>query len=257
MARLHPRYVEGLVPAVAAMLGIGIAWAADAARPIHHGRARLLALIVALAATVYYVERLLYGRQGVWFLALAGAVGALALAVLVRLSPPGTSGPRATLLGSATIALSLVAVLALPLSVNVTAIENRVSDAGYVGALPGEEQRQVSDYVRAHQGNARYELAAESATQIGSLIVQDARPVVILTTYDSRVFTSVAKLKRLIAQGEVRYAFLNSYCSRHASSINAACSAPAKWIRANGTDVSRQAGLSRDKVLWLLPGATP
>ena len=97
----------------------------------------------------------------------------------------------------------------------------------------------------------------ESATQIGSLIVQDARPVVILTTYDARVFTSVAKLKRLIAQGAVRYAFLNSYCSRHASTVNAACSAPAKWIRANGTDVSRQAGLSRPKVLWLLPGATP
>ena len=261
MARLHPRYVEGLVPAVAAMLGIGVAWAADATRPIDQdrrsARPRLLALIVALAATVYYVERLLYGRPGVWWVALAGAIGALAFAALTRLSPPAPGGLRAPLLGGATIALTLVAVLALPISVNVTAIDNRVSDAGYVGALPGEEQRQVSDYLRAHQGGARYEMAAESATQIGSLIVQDARPVVILTTYDARVFTSVAKLKRLIAQGAVRYAFLNSYCSRHASTVNAACSAPAKWIRANGTDVSRQAGLSRHKVLWLLPGATP
>jgi 4-amino-4-deoxy-L-arabinose transferase-like glycosyltransferase len=261
MARLHPRYVEGLVPAVAAMLGIGVAWAADATRPIdqdrHPGRPRLLALIVALAATVYYVERLLYGRPGVWWVALAGAIGALTFAALARLRPPAPGGLRAPLLGGATIALTLVAVLALPISVNITAIDNRVSDAGYVGALPGEEQRQVSDYLRAHQGSARYEMAAESATQIGSLIVQDARPVVILTTYDARVFTSVAKLKRLIAQGAVRYAFLNSYCSRHASTVNAACSAPAKWIRANGTDVSRQAGLSRHKVLWLLPGATP
>jgi 4-amino-4-deoxy-L-arabinose transferase-like glycosyltransferase len=257
MARLHPRYVEGLVPAVAAMLGIGVAWATDAARPIYRGRIRLLALIVALATTVYYVDRLLYGRPGVWWVALAGATGALALAALARLSPPAPSGLRTTLLGGATIALTLVAVLALPMSVNVTAINNRVSDAGYVGALPGEEQRQVSDYLRAHQGGARYEMAAESATQIGSLIVQDARPVVILTTYDARVFTSIAKLKRLIAQGAVRYAFLNSYCSRHASTVNAACSAPAKWIRAHGTDVSQQAGLSRHKVLWLLPGATP
>jgi 4-amino-4-deoxy-L-arabinose transferase-like glycosyltransferase len=261
MARLHPRYVEGLVPAVAAMLGIGVAWAADAARPIdqdrHSARPRMVALIVALAATVYYIERLLYGRPGVWWVALAGAIGALALAALARMSPPGPGGLRATLLGGATIALTLVAVLALPMSVNVTAIDNRVSDAGYVGALPGEEQRQVSGYLRAHQGRARYEMAAESATQIGSLIAQDARPVVILTTYDARVFTSIAKLKRLIAQGTVRYAFLNSYCSRHASTVNAACSAPAKWIRANGTDVSRQAGLSRHKVLWLLPGATP
>ena len=97
---------------------------------------------------------------------------------------------------------------------NVTAIENRVGDAGYVGALPGEEQRQVSSYLLAHQGSARYEMAAESATQIGSLIVQDARAVVILTTYEARVFTDVAKLKRLIARGEVRYAFLNTYCGR-------------------------------------------
>ncbi len=71
-----------------------------------------------------------------------------------------------------------------------------MTDAGYVGALPSEEQRLVSAYLRAHQGGARYELAAESATQIGSLIVQDARPVLILTTYDARVFTTVAELQR-------------------------------------------------------------
>ncbi len=87
--------------------------------------------------------------------------------------------------------------------------------------------------------------------------MQDARPVVILTTYEARVFTSVAKLQRLIAEGKVRYAFLETYCGKHTSPTNAACSAPAKWIRAHGTDVSRQAGLSRDKVLYLLPGAKP
>ena len=64
------------------------------------------------------------------------------------------------------------------MAVDITAIENRVSDAGYIGALPGEEQRELSAYLIAHQGGARYELAAESATGIGSLIVQDARPVV-------------------------------------------------------------------------------
>jgi 4-amino-4-deoxy-L-arabinose transferase-like glycosyltransferase len=252
MARLHPRYVEGFLPAVAALLGIGVAWAASGT-----GRARLIALGVALAASVYYVEQLLYGRPGVWWLTLAGALGALAFATLARLSPRASSTARVALISGATIAMTLLAVLALPVSVDVTAIENRVGDAGYVGALPGEEQRQVSSYLRAHQGGARYEMAAESATQIGSLIVQDARPVVILTTYEARVFTGVAKLKRLIARGEVRYAFLNTYCGRVASTVNAACSAPARWIRANGTDVSSQAGLTRHKVLWLLPGAKP
>ena len=55
----------------------------------------------------------------------------------------------------------------------------------------------------------------------------------------------------------MRYAFLNTYCAARATAVNAACSAPAKWVRAHGTDVSRQAGLQRGKVLWLLPGATP
>jgi hypothetical protein len=113
--------------------------------------------------------------------------------------------------------------------------------------------------VRAHQGGARYELAAESATQIGSLIVQDARPVVILTTYNARVFTRVAALRRLIAGGEVKYAFLNTFCGAGATfySNNAACSEPVRWIRAHGTDVSHAAGLSRGETLYLLPGAKP
>jgi hypothetical protein len=265
MARLHPRYVEGLVPAVAALLGIGVAWAASG-----RGRPRLIALLVGLAAVVYYVERLLYGRTGVWWVTLAAGTGAIALAALARVGPttnlrprphiPG-GGPanelRARSLSAATMALTLVAVLALPLSADVTAINAHVTDAGYVGALPSEEQRLLSAYLRAHQDGARYELAAESATQIGSLIVQDARPVLVLTTYGARVFTTVPRLQELIARGEVRYAFLNSFCGRRVSTLNAACSAPVLWVRAHGTDVSRQAGLGRAGVLWLLPGAKP
>ncbi len=224
---------------------------------------------MGLVAVVYYVERLLYGRTGVWWITLAAALGAIAFAALAQVGPrvprpePRETGGRseadrrASLLAGATIALTLVAVLALPLSADVTAIDFHVTDAGYVGALPTEEQRLLSSYLRAHQNGARYELAAESATQIGSLIVQDARPVLVLTTYGARVFTTVPRLQELIARGEVRYAFLNSFCGRRVSTQNAACSAPVRWVRAHGTDVSRQAGLSRAGVLWLLPGAKP
>ena len=71
------------------------------------------------------------------------------------------------------------------------------------------------------------------------------------------MFTSVAKLKRMIAAGQVRYAYLSTFCGRKASSVNAACSAPVLWIRAHGTDVSRAAGLQNHRVLYLLPGAKP
>jgi 4-amino-4-deoxy-L-arabinose transferase-like glycosyltransferase len=251
MARLHPRYVEGFTPAVAAMLGIGVAWASWRREWL-----RFAVLAVALVVSVYYAERLLYGRPGEWWIALAGALGALAFAGLARVPGP-SSLARALLAPGAVMAMTLIAALAISLSADFTAIDNHVTDAGYVGALPSAEQQPLSAYLRAHQRGARYEVAAESATQIGSLIVQDARPVLILTTYNGRVFTSVAQLQRLAAEGKVRYAFLNTFCSKHAASVNPACSAPAKWIRAHATDVSRAAGLKQHKTLWLLPGATP
>jgi 4-amino-4-deoxy-L-arabinose transferase-like glycosyltransferase len=256
MARLHPRYVEGFTPAVAAMLGIGAAWAASPPSDRRSANTRLTILAATLAITVFYAERLLYGTPGAWWVALAAALGAVASAGLARM--PGIPARLRSLLAPAmVVALTLVAVLSIPLSADVTSIENGVTDAGYVGALPSEEQRLVSSYLRAHQDGARYEVAAESATQIGSLIVQDARPVLVLTTYGARVFTPVTELQHLIAAGQVRYAFLNSFCGRHSSSLNAACSEPARWVRAHGTDVSRQAGLSQRKVLWRLPGAAP
>jgi 4-amino-4-deoxy-L-arabinose transferase-like glycosyltransferase len=250
MARLHPRYVEGFTPVVAAMLGIGVAWVTSS-----RGRLRLAILAGTLVLCLYYTERLLYGRPLVWWIALAGAVSALGVAGVARLSRIG-AGARPWLAG-AVAALTLVAVLAIPLKADVTAIHDHVTDAGYVGALPSEEQRLVSSYLRAHQQGARYEVAAESATQIGSLIVQDARPLIVLTTYNGRVFTSVAKLRRLAAEGKVRYAFLNTFCTHHAASLNPACSAPAKWVRAHGTDVSSEAGLPHHKILYRLPGVTP
>ena len=266
MVRLHPRYVEGFTPAVAAMLGIGLAWVLSGtgtdARPttprlpVSAAALRLAWLVLTLAITVYYAERLLYGHPAEWWIALAGALGAIGCALLARL-PAVPSILRALLTPAAAMALALVAVLAIPLKADFTAIRNRVSDAGLVGELPGDQQRPLSAYLLAHQDGARYELAAESATAIGSLIVQDGRPVLVLTTYDARVFTSVSKLEQLIAEGQVRYAFLNTFCTHVAASVNPACSAPVRWVRAHGTDVSLEAGLPQGGLLYLLPGAKP
>jgi 4-amino-4-deoxy-L-arabinose transferase-like glycosyltransferase len=250
MARLHPRYVEGFVPAVAAMLGVGAAWAASP-----KGRLRMAVLSATMVILVIYGERLMYGTPGAWWITLIGALGAVACAGLARLDTV-PAALRASLAPAGVLVITLIAVLAIPLGADITAIDNHVTDAGYVGALPSEEQQLVSSYLRAHQGGARYEVAAESATGIGSLIVKDGRPILVLTSYGTRVLTPVAKLQRVIAEGQVRYAFLNSSCGRHFSAQNAACTAPARWVRAHGTDVSGKAGLSRRGVLWLLPGAT-
>jgi hypothetical protein len=254
MVRLHPRYVEGVVPAVAAVLGIGAAWAAEP-----RGWLRPAALLIALAAVVYYGERLLYGTPGVWWISLAGALGALGAAALARV-PALPEMLRALLAPGLVLALSLLALLAISVQTDIRAIEDHVTDAGEVGVLPAGVLNPVSRYLRAHQGTARYEVAAQSATQIGALIVKDARPVVVLTSYAAKVFTSVDQLKRKIAAGEVRYAFLNAPCPHRttaASAKNPACSPPAVWIRDHGTDVSRKAGLLHGKVLWRLPGVAP
>ncbi|HTA35325.1 MAG TPA: glycosyltransferase family 39 protein [Solirubrobacteraceae bacterium] len=251
MARLHPRYVEGFVPAVAALLGIGAAWASQP-----RGRLRPVVLAVALAILVVYGERLLYGTSPEWWISALSALAAIVLALLARLRrvPPRL---RTVLAPPAVLALTLCVPFAISFGTDIASINDHISDAGYVGALPEEELNLASRYLRAHQGGARYEVAAQSATQIGSLIVKDARPIVILTTYNARVFTSVTKLKRLIAAGELRYAFLNTACPAHPLPTDSGCSAPAKWIRAHARDVSRQAGLKRGGVIWLLPGAKP
>jgi 4-amino-4-deoxy-L-arabinose transferase-like glycosyltransferase len=268
MIRLHPRYVEAFTPVVAVLLGIGVAWATsgigaqdgaqDEAGPLAGTawtRARLGLLVAALAIVVYYSERLLYGTPPAFWISLAGALGALAVLALSRL--PAAPARLRTLAPAGVIALTLVTIAAVPVKADVTAIANRVSDAGLVGEIPGDQQRPLSAYLLAHQDGAHYEVAAESATGVGSLIVKDARPILVLTTYDARVFTSIAKLQRLVADGKVRYAFLNTFCTSQAQSVNPACSAPVRWIRAHGTDVSIKAGLPQGGLLYLLPGAKP
>jgi hypothetical protein len=158
------------------------------------------------------------------------------------------------------LALPLAALLAIPLLTSVQAVHAKSTDAGNVGALNGEEQRLLSSYLLAHQGSARYELAAGEATNVASLIVQDVRPVLMLTTYNGLPLTSVARLKQLIARGEVRYAFLDSVCGPRvggASTTVAGCAPAALWVRAHGVDVSLRAGLHARGVLWRLPTATP
>jgi 4-amino-4-deoxy-L-arabinose transferase-like glycosyltransferase len=240
MGRLHPRYTEGFTPAVAATLGIGVAWATATRDTV-----RLLALSVTLLAVAVYAEPLLFGTTAVWWATAAGAVGALALA--------WTGRPRGDAQRAGVLALALVCLLAIPLWASLRAVRANVSDTNRLGVLHPGELEPLSAYLRAHQGSAYYEAAFDSGTKMGELVVRDARPILVLTTLNGRVFTPVARLRALAVAGKVRYAFLDEGCGPHSPPTDADCSPPARWVLAHGTDVSKRAGMPRAGMLWRLP----
>jgi 4-amino-4-deoxy-L-arabinose transferase-like glycosyltransferase len=244
MSRLHPRYTEAVAPAVAATLGIGLAWATE-----RRGRDRLLALNVTLLVVALYAERLLFGTSTVWWITAAGAVGALALAWS---GVPRRDTPRAGV-----TALALVCILAIPLWASLNAVRENVSDTNPLGILHHGELAPLSAYLRAHQGGAYYEVAFDSGTKMGELVERDAKPILVLTTLEGHVFTPLARLRALIAAGKVRYAFLDEGCGAQSPSTDPDCSAPARWVSEHGTDVSKQAGMPRPGMLWRLPEVRP
>jgi 4-amino-4-deoxy-L-arabinose transferase-like glycosyltransferase len=246
MGRLHPRYTEGFTPAVAACFGIGVAWVTARRTP-----GRLIALGAILLAVVIYGEHLLYGTTPVWWVTLAGAFGALALT-----GAAAATGGRVAGLRGGVLACTLIALLAIPLWASLRAVRENVTDSNPLGVLRPGELNPLSAYLRAHQEGARFEVAFDSASKMGALVAKDARPVLSLTTTKGRVITPIARLRTLVAEGQVRYAFLGTFCGLPSERPSAACSAPVLWIRAHGTDVSRRAGL-RDGTLYLLPGAKP
>jgi 4-amino-4-deoxy-L-arabinose transferase-like glycosyltransferase len=263
MARLHPRYTEALTPAVAATLGIGVAWATE-----RRTRWRAAALTVTLIGVTIYAQSLLFGTTVVWLIGAVGAAGALALTWLGRLPRGGSQSDAMTQAppaahaqpadgsrwrSAATLALALLALLAIPLATSLRDVRKNASDTNRLGVLHAGELQPLSSYLRAHQGGAYYEAAFDSGTKMGELVVQDARPILVLSTLNGKVFTSVGRLRALAAAGRVRYAFLDTLCGPHSPPSGADCTAPARWVAAHGVDVSRQAGLPRPGMLWRLP----
>ena len=245
MGRLHPRYTEGFTPAVAATLGFGVAWATA-----RRDTARLIALTVTLLAVAIYAEPLLFGTTAAWWVTALAALAALALAW----SPRPRRGPRFDRSRrAATLALTLLCLLAIPCSAALRAVRLNVSDTNRLGVLHPGELEPLSAYLRAHQGSAYYEAAFDSGTKMGELVVRDARPILVLTTLGGRVFTPVARLRALAAAGKVRYVFTSGGCGPHSPPTNPDCSAPTRWVREHATDVSAQAGMPHGGMLWRLP----
>ena len=187
MIRLHPRYVEGFTPAVAAMLGIGVAWVARrrAARaaPGAAGRRRSRSPSTTPSACCT-------GARATWWIALLGALGAIAFALLARL-PALALARRARWLAPAGVIGDDARGGA----------RDRREGGPHRDPRPRQRRRLRRRAADAKSSTCSAPTCARTRTarttrsrpsrrpQIGSLIVQDARPVLVLTTYNARVFT--------------------------------------------------------------------
>jgi hypothetical protein len=225
---MQPRYLEAVTPAIAAVLGVGVAWLAVRAR-----RGRLPAIVLAAGAAVVALAGVALVHPPAWATvsALAAACACATLAT-ARRRPP-----------AALVACALVATLSVPLASSVSVARQHRSDAGLAIDVP----HALSSFLASHQGTARYEVASAAVFRASPLIVRDARPVLMLTSYHGQPLLSAAALAGLVRAGEVRYILLGrGDCSR------TACAPVVRWARAHAHDVSRAAGVGPPGTLFAL-----
>jgi 4-amino-4-deoxy-L-arabinose transferase-like glycosyltransferase len=221
MRALHPRYLEAMTPAVAAVLGVAVAVLA---------RRSAVVLAAGVVAAVVIADGFAHAPPGGAELAALGAVAAcMAVRWRTRLAPVAAA----------------LALLALPAGTALRLAEAGASDSGRPGyTLPAQTIR-LSRYLQAHTRGLRYELASSSAAPAGPLIVRDGRPVMMLTRPFGRQLTPPGTVERAVASGQLRYALIaRSTCRR--------CTPSVRWAIAHGTDVSRRVHLPRGSLyrLW-------
>jgi 4-amino-4-deoxy-L-arabinose transferase-like glycosyltransferase len=225
MQRLQPRYLEAATPAIAAVVGVGLAVLVASARSRRSlGTAALVAAVAAVAA-----GGALMAHAPAWAVvaALAGAAGC-GLVAAARAWPQ-----RSTALA----VLGLVAVLAVPASGAVKVAGQHRSAAGVPLKTSATRLPALSRFLIAHQGRARYEVASPNVVRAAPLIIRDARPVLMLTSLYGRPLLDAKRLERLIATGQVRYALLG-----RASCSSRGCASAIRWAHGHSRDVSAAAG---------------
>jgi 4-amino-4-deoxy-L-arabinose transferase-like glycosyltransferase len=229
--RMQPRYLEAVTPAIAATLGVGVAWlAARSSR-------RAPALVLAAGAAGVAVAGVALVRPPTWSVVAAFA-GAGVCAALV-------AAPRRA--AAALAACALVAALSVPLASSVTVARQHRSNAGLAVAAPTA----LSAFLTTHQGSARYEVASATVFRSSPLIVRDGRPILMLTSYQGQPLLSPAQLAQLVRTGQVRYALLGGGCTK------AACAPVIRWARSHARDISQAAGVGPRGTLYAFTSSGP
>ena len=135
--------------------------------------------------------------------------------------------------------VAFAGVIAASLVVSVRAVAAHRTDSGRPGWIPPARVAALSAFLRGHDGTATDEVATVAPSKAAQLIARDGRPVLVLASVDGRPIVTPRALAADVAAGRVRYALVGDRCVRPGT---AACTPVARWVRANGVDVSAAAG---------------
>ena len=111
--------------------------------------------------------------------------------------------------------------------------------AGAPGGGSGQVSSHVIAYLEAHQGSARYLLAASGSQTTAPIIISTGRAVVTIGGFNgSDPAPTVAQLSKLVSAGQLKYVLLSSGGGRGGPGQGGGSSqAIATWVKAHGSVV--------------------
>ena len=160
---------------------------------------------------------MLFGGWLVTGVVLFSAMPRLHLRYLEVLAPAvaavlglGAAGPARGARGRPGAVALVVAALAPGAVTAAQVAGSQATDGGTPGARPAAEVGRLSAFLRTHR-SGRYEAAEATPDVAAPLIARDGRPVLLLSTgLRGHALVSPAGLRRAVAAGQVRYAYLGS-----------------------------------------------
>ena len=245
----HPYYVSALAPAVAALAGAGLValW-----RLARESWAWLAALQLTIAGTAWLAVTLL-ARTPDFAPALRVVIpvaAAVAVLGLVALRLPGRFPRRMLAVAAVAGAIALAAGPAAYSAANVGRSLNgndviagpasASQGGGRMGATPasggggmggGQVSSELISYLQAHQGSARYLVAATGSQTTAPIIIQTGEAVITIGGFTgSDPAPTAAQLATLVADGDLSYVLIGSQGGGSSSDVTA-------WVQAHGTAV--------------------
>jgi 4-amino-4-deoxy-L-arabinose transferase-like glycosyltransferase len=251
MGTMHTRYMEALSPALAIAVGYGAVTLAGLATP-RGGRAEptVWATVAALFCICLYAGGLHPDSIATGGLALVIAtIGA----VLIARGATGAGAPAARWLAAVLI---LTTALAFPVHESVLLARTHANDSGGLATENTRQTEVLSSFLMPRTAGLRYELAVDDPLKVAPLIIRDQRAIMPLTpSFGGHPLVSVSQLRTAIITGQVRYALVADRSCATDPTQKEWCTPTALWIRRNGVDVSRRAGLRGRSRLYLLPAS--